>query len=104
MVYQDPAQAMNPSVKIGKQLIGIAYRVTPERETSPPARLIQHPGRQEGLVVQQQPLLIDRAAEGRHRAWTDAPHIGMVPATGHKAPWSRFIPWCEDRRDGGDVR
>ena len=72
------------SLQIREQLIGIARRPGPSRQALTPGLLQKHATLQQGHVVEQQPLLFDRAAVGRHRPRRDAAHIGVMAAGSHE--------------------
>ena len=53
-------------------------------------------------VAKQQPLVVDAAAERRHRTWADSTHIGVMTTAGHEE--AGLLPSdAEHRRDRRDV-
>ncbi len=95
-------------LQVGQQLVGVAHGPGAGRQALPPGGLIPAARLHEGHVVEQQALLGDRAAEGRHRARADAPHVGMVTAAGHEQHRRRRTASARrkhrrDRRDVGQV-
>ena len=75
--------------------------MAPRCEALPPAGLLEAAIGEKQNVVQQQALIGDGAAEGRHRARGDSAHIGVVAPRGHK---EQGVPIDKHRCDRRDVR
>ena len=73
-------------------------------EPLPPERLIKSALLQQRHIVEQQALLLDAGAVGRHGARGDATHIGVVPPTGHETHQLRRARPSEHRRDHREIR
>lgn len=52
-------------------------------------------------VAQQDPLIVDRPARGRHRSGRDAPYVGVMTAAGHEEVGR--AGFTEHWRDNSDV-
>ena len=84
-------EALDPEVvrgqlglQVRQELIGIAGRPRALGQALPPGLLQQATTPHQRHVVEEQSLLSDGTATGRHRSGRDASHIGVVSARGHK--------------------
>ncbi len=91
------------SLQIGNQLVGIAHRKGSRTEAFLPGRLQQQALPHQGHVVEQQTLLLNRGAVGRHRSRCDAAHIGVMAPTGHKRRQLLAGKHRADHREVGQV-
>ena len=70
-------------------------------ETFAPRRLQKFAIPHQWHIVEEQTLLLDRAAVGGHRSRRDASHVGVVTTAGHKRHKPTFP---EHRRDQREIR